>query len=496
MKIYNTLTRTKEEFKTIEENKVRIYVCGPTVYDLIHIGNARPMIVFDTFRRYLLFLGYEVCFVSNFTDIDDKIINRVNELNTTSSELSQKYISECKKDMSDMNIMKATYNPLATEEINEMIHFIDELIKKGYAYKVPNGTVYFDTSKSKEYGKLSHKNIDELVSGLRELKVTGEDDKKNFSDFVLWKPKKEGEPYWESPFCDGRPGWHTECCVMAPKYCNGNLDIHAGGEDLIFPHHENEIAQYESLHEGNYANYWMHNAFLNINNKKMSKSLNNFLTVRDILSKINGSELRLLMLSTHYRMMLNFSLTDDNSNSLKLAKSSYERISNCIKNLKFILTKINLQIADDVIDTKKELDEYLADIKTCDEFSAEEKNTINQAIEYVDKYFEKLNDDFNTSDAITQIYEIVRLANQTVNEQSNQIYILFFYQILMCLISIFGLKINNDEVLDEDIEKLIEERNEARKNKDFNRADEIRQELLNKGIELEDTRQGVKWKRI
>ncbi|MBP3240525.1 MAG: cysteine--tRNA ligase, partial [Oribacterium sp.] len=284
MKIFNTMSRMKEEFKPIEPGKIRMYVCGPTVYNFIHIGNARPMIVFDTFRRYMEYQGYKVTYVSNYTDVDDKIIKESIEEGVTCSDITTRYIAEVEKDMSDLNIEEAVH-PKATEEIQGMIDLIKDLVDRDAAYVAKDGTVYFDTTSFRDYGELSHKNIDELQSGFRDLKVSGEDGKRTSTDFVLWKPKKEGEPFWESPWCEGRPGWHTECCVMAPKYCGGRLDIHAGGEDLIFPHHENEIAQYEMAHHEKFANYWMHNAFININNQKMSKSLGNFFTVRDITSQ-------------------------------------------------------------------------------------------------------------------------------------------------------------------------------------------------------------------
>ena len=496
MKIFNTLTRQKEEFKTIEKNKVRMYVCGPTVYDFIHIGNARPMIVFDSFRRYLEFLGNEVCYVSNFTDIDDKIIARANELGISTEELTKQYIDECKTDMKNLNIKKYTHNPLATEEIKGMIDLIQKLLDKGFAYKTNDGTVYFDTTKDKEYGKLSHKNLDELQSGFRELKVTGEEDKRNANDFVLWKPKKEGEPYWESPFCDGRPGWHTECCVMAPKYCGGRLDIHAGGEDLIFPHHENEIAQYEAVVDKPFSEYWMHNAFLNINGTKMSKSLGNFLTCRELINRTGGPALRLLMLSANYRTMLNFNTDDGKEGSVSKALSAYDRVSNCIKNLLFLLDNKNVKVSNEEINNKEEFMAYLSDVVKDTNLSNEELTAINKAIDFANIYFEKLDDDFNTADAITQIYEIITLANQNANANSSVLFILSMYQILNCLLSILGIEVKKEDSLDEEIQKKIEEREMARKNKDYKRADEIRQELLDMGIELEDTRQGVKYKKI
>ena len=307
MKIFNTLSKRKEEFVPLEPNKVKMYVCGPTVYNLIHIGNARPMIVFDTARRYMEYKGYEVNYVSNFTDVDDKIIKKAIEEGVDSEVISQRYIAECKKDMADMNVKPATTHPLATQEIDGMLDMIQTLIEKGHAYVAKDGTVYFRTKSFKEYGKLSHKNLDEMMSGLRELKVTGEDMKEDPNDFVLWKPKKDGEPYWESPWCQGRPGWHIECAVMSKTYLGEQIDIHAGGEDLVFPHHENEIAQSECCNDKTFANYWMPHAFLNIDNKKMSKSLGNFFTVRAISEKYDLQVLRFFMLSAHYRRQLNFS---------------------------------------------------------------------------------------------------------------------------------------------------------------------------------------------
>ena len=491
MKIYNTLTRKKEDLNTIEDKKCRIYVCGPTVYDYIHIGNARPMIVFDTFRRYLTFIGYDVNFVSNFTDIDDKIINRANELGITSEELATKYIDECKKDMNSMNILPATTHPLATKEIDGMIDLISKLIEKGYAYVASDGTVYYDTKKFDGYGKLSHKVFDELLSGQRELKITGEDNKKNLNDFVLWKPKKEGEPYWESPWCEGRPGWHTECCVMAPKYCKGELDIHAGGEDLVFPHHENEIAQYEPLYGEPYARYWMHNAFLNINGQKMSKSLNNFYTVRDVLNRYEGRILRLLMLETHYRAMLNFSF-----DLMDSAKIALERIDNCIDSLEFIINKNNGAKTSPYNNIDK-LDKSIEDIKNAN-LNENEKEYLNKLIEYKDLYISKLNDDFNTSDAITQIFEIVRLANLNKDSINNISLLSLTNNLLITFLNVMGiiLKSNNEGSNDDEINRLIEERNEAKKNKDFKLADEIRDKIKSLGYEIEDTRQGTKWKKI
>lgn len=495
MKIFNTLTRKKEEFTTIEPMKVRMYVCGPTVYDYIHIGNARPMIVFDSFRRYLSFLGYEVNYVSNFTDIDDKIINRANDLSIDAKELANRFIDECKKDMKGMNILPATTHPLATEEIDGMIDLINKLVEKGYAYVAKNGTVYYDTTKFKNYGKLSGKNLDDLQSGFRDLKVTGEEDKRTSTDFVLWKPKKEGEPYWESPWCEGRPGWHTECCVMAPKYCKGKLDIHAGGEDLIFPHHENEIAQYEPLYGEPYARYWMHNAFLNINNQKMSKSLGNFFTVRDILDKFDGAVLRLFMLSNHYRAMLNFSFE-----LMESSKQSLQRISNAIDNIKFTLKNKGIEVKKgSYLENIDDFNDMIVDLKTCEEFSKNEVEAFDKICEYVKDYFDKLDDDFNTADAETSIYEIVRCVNTNTNNESSIPFLNAMYQIINTLLYILGVEAEKDIAEGIDIlliEKMISDRNEAKKIKDFNKADDIRKKLFDMGIEIEDTRQGTKWKKI
>ncbi|MCR4590648.1 MAG: cysteine--tRNA ligase [Lachnospiraceae bacterium] len=466
MKIYNTLTRRKEEFKPIKEGHLGMYVCGPTVYNLIHIGNARPMIVFDTFRRYMIHRGYDVNYVSNFTDVDDKIINRANEEGVKSEDISERYILECKKDMEGLNVMPATVHPKATEEIDGMIELISDLIDKGYAYKADDGTVYFRTRKSREYGKLSHKNIEDLEAGHgRELKVSGNEGKEDYLDFVLWKPKKEGEPFWTSPWCEGRPGWHTECCVMAKKYIGATIDIHAGGEDLIFPHHENEIAQSEAANDVEFAHYWMHNGFLNIDGEKMSKSLNNFFTVRDISEKYDLQVLRFFMLSAHYRSPLNFS-----AELMESAKAGLLRIKTAASKLNFLL-------------------------KTAPESStaAEDKDRIK---EFTSRFDEAMDDDLNTADAVSVIFELVKFINTTADENSSKDYLNALKEELVSLSGVLGLIVEEkEELLDSDIEALINERQEARKNKNFARADEIRDELLKKGIILEDTRQGVKWKR-
>lgn len=468
MQIYNTMTKKKEEFVPIEPGKVRMYVCGPTVYNLIHIGNARPMIFFDTVRRYMTYKGLEVNYVSNFTDVDDKIIKKANEEGTTSEVISQRYIEECKKDMAAMNILPATTHPLATQEIDGMLDMIDTLIKKDYAYPAVDGTVYYRTRKFMDYGKLSHKNLDDLRSGERQLKVSGENQKDDPLDFVLWKPKKEGEPSWKSPWCDGRPGWHIECSVMSKKYLGESIDIHGGGEDLVFPHHENEIAQSEAASGHSFANYWMHNAFLNINNHKMSKSAGNFFTVRDIVDKYDGQVLRLFMLSAHYRTPLNFS--DD---LMESAKASFDRICTCVSNLTFLLGG-----------------------ERAAELTDDEKKLLEESKKYRQNFEKVMDDDFNTADAISAIFDLVRFINSNVNENSSKVFLEELKKEIVELADILGLIVDKVEELgDEEIEKLIEERQAARKNKDFARADEIRAELLEKGIVLEDTREGVKWKK-
>lgn len=469
MKIYNTLSKREEEFLPLEEGKVKIYVCGPTVYNLIHIGNARPMIFFDTVRRYFIYKGYQVNFVSNFTDVDDKIINRAIEEKVSSDEISERYIAECKKDMEGMNILPADTHPQATKEIAGMIDMIKELIDKGHAYVSSDGTVYFRVKSFPEYGKLSHKNIDELQSGLRELKVSGENDKEASYDFVLWKPKKEGEPYWESPWSDGRPGWHIECSVMSKRYLGEQIDIHGGGEDLVFPHHENEIAQSEACSGKHFAKYWMHNAFLNIDNKKMSKSEGNFFTVRDISKMYDLQVLRFFMLNAHYRSPLNFS-----AELMDSAKNSLDRILNAFEKLRDF--------------EKKASGENMTEAERVD---------FHEIILSKQKFEASMDDDFNTADAIAAVFEIVRVSNSTVNEDSTLSYIKHILSVLSKLCDVLGIKTKRKEViLDEDIEKLILSRTEARKNKDFKRADEIRNELLEMGIVLEDTREGVKWKRV
>lgn len=463
MKLYNTLSKKKEEFVPVEEGKVRMYVCGPTVYNYIHIGNARPMIVFDTVRRYFEYKGYEVNYVSNFTDVDDKIINKSIEEGISAQEVSERYIEECKKDMADLNIKPATKNPKATEEIDGMIEMISQLIEKGYAYH-KDGTVYFRTRKFEGYGKLSKKNLDDLEAGKR---IAVEEQKEDAMDFVLWKPKKEGEPYWESPWGKGRPGWHIECSVMSKKYLGETIDIHAGGEDLVFPHHENEIAQSEAANGKEFAKYWLHNGFLNIDNKKMSKSLGNFFTVREIGEKYDLQVLRFFMLSAHYRSPLNFS-----ADLMESSKNGLERILTSVERLKGIAKKAEGNLKE------------------------EEKNILVSSEEYVKKFEDAMEDDFNTADAVSALFELVKFVNVQVKEEASKELAEAILKRFTELADVLGIILEQkEEILEEEIEQLIEERQQARKNKDFARADEIRDILLEKGIVLKDTREGVQWKR-
>ena len=427
MRLYNTMSKRKEEFVPVEEGKVRMYVCGPTVYNFIHIGNARPMIVFDTVRRYFEYKGYDVNYVSNFTDVDDKIIKKAIEEGVPAEEISQRYIAECKKDMDGMNIEPATTNPLATQEIDGMIDMINTLIEKGYAYE-KNGTVYFRTRQFKDYGKLSHKNLDDLRSGNRALLVSGEDEKEDPLDFVLWKPKKEGEPAWESPWSDGRPGWHIECSVMSKKYLGEQIDIHAGGEDLVFPHHENEIAQSEACNGKEFAKYWMHNAFLNIDNHKMSKSLGNFRTVREISEQYDLQILRFFMLSAHYRSPLNFS-----AELMEASKNGLERILNAADNLRYMMEQA------------KE-----------DSMTDAEKDNLAKTKEFVTAFETAMEDDFNTADAIAAIFDLVKYANTTATAEGSKEYAKALYDLLVKLADVLGLIIDKkEEILDDEIEALI-----------------------------------------
>ena len=466
MKIYNTMTMKKEEFKEIEKGKVKMYSCGPTVYNYFHIGNARPFIVFDILRSYLEYIGYEVTFVQNFTDVDDKIIKKANEEGISAIEVADKYIDEYYKDAAAIGIRKATVHPRVTENIKEIISFIQDLIDKGFAY-VLGGDVYFEVKKFDEYGKLSHKNIDELVSGAR---IDVNEQKKSPLDFALWKEKKEGEIGWDSPWGVGRPGWHIECSVMSNKYLGSNIDIHSGGQDLIFPHHENEIAQSECKNGCTFANYWMHNGYINIDNVKMSKSLGNFFTVRDVLKVYDGDVLRFFMLTSHYRSPINYS-----KDLLDSAKSSLDRIKNCKSSLDFSLQKSQDK-----------------------EISQEEKDILANVQGIKSTFIEKMNDDLNTADAITAIFDLVKLANTSVNENSSKTFVQSVLSMLNELTAVLNIA-NTDKTESEDtgkIEELIELRNQAKKAKDFAKADEIREELRKMGIEIKDTRQGTQWSKI
>ena len=464
MKIYNTLTKSKEEFVPLEEGKVKMYVCGPTVYNDIHIGNARPMIVFDTVRRYFEYKGYDVNYVSNFTDVDDKIIKKANEEGVTCKEITERYIKSVKEDMAAMNVKPATVHPKATEEIGGMIEMIQTLIDKGHAYE-KNGTVYFKTRSFKGYGKLSKKNIDDLESGAR---IAVNEEKEDPLDFVLWKPKKEGEPAWPSPWSEGRPGWHIECSEMSKKYLGEQIDIHAGGEDLIFPHHENEIAQSEAANGKEFAKYWIHNGFLNIDNKKMSKSEGNFFTVKEIGAKFPLEVLRFFMLSVHYRNPINFS-----RELMEATQTSLERIKTAVFNLNDLLKTVEDK-----------------------EMTAEETKELENVAALQAKFEAAMDDDFNTADAISAIFELVKLANSTVSGQNSKTFVQKVVDEITKLCDILGIVTEQEvELLDDEIEQLIEERQAARKAKNFARADEVRNLLLEKGIIVEDTREGVRWKR-
>ncbi|NLK21208.1 MAG: cysteine--tRNA ligase [Epulopiscium sp.] len=464
MRIYNTLTKKKEEFIPLEPGKVKMYVCGPTVYNYIHIGNARPYIVFDTVRRYFEYKGYKVTYVQNFTDVDDKIIKKANEENKTTAEIVDKYIKETLKDADALNIKRATVHPRVTEEMTEIIAMIETLIEKGFAYVV-EGTVYFYTHAFKSYGKLSNKNQEDLEAGAR---IEINEDKKHPMDFVLWKPKKEGEPSWNSPWGDGRPGWHIECSAMAKKYLGDTIDIHAGGEDLVFPHHENEIAQSESTNGKPFAKYWMHNGFINIDNKKMSKSKGNFFTLREVAGEFPHEVIRFFMLNAHYRSPINFS-----RELMQSAQNGLERIKNAILNL-----------------------EHLISHNSREEITEDEERLSRDLKLFDEKFEEAMEDDFNTAYAVASIFELVKLSNTHVTNQSSKEFAKIVKNKILNLCSILGiLEKQGDNLLDSEIESLIQKRQEARKAKDWDLADEIRNDLKKKGITLEDTPQGVKWKR-
>lgn len=465
MKLYNTLTRRKEEFIPIEEGKVTIYVCGPTVYDYIHVGNARPLVVFDTLRRYFIYKGYDVKYVVNFTDIDDKIIDKSNKEGVTAKEIADKYIEAFIEDAKGLNLYEEkTIHPRATEFIQPMIQFIQGLIEKGAAYNV-DGNVYFNIDYAKDYGKLSKKNIEELISGAR---VVINDEKKNPLDFVLWKKAKEGEPWWDSPWGKGRPGWHIECSVMAKTLLGDTIDIHAGGEDLQFPHHENEIAQSETLTGKPFANYWLHNGMLTIDNQKMSKSLGNFFTVRDIKKEFDLETLRFFLISAHYRNPINFS-----REIMEQLENALERLYNGKKNLEYLM--------------KKGIDRPL---------NQEDKAILKQIDIYKANFINSMEDDLNTADAIASLFDIIKYSNTNFSESTPKYMIQYTYKTLMELSKVLGILSKEEEILEEEILKLIEERTQARKDKNYELADKIRNELKEKGILLEDTQEGVKWKRI
>ncbi|WP_419725941.1 cysteine--tRNA ligase [Terrisporobacter petrolearius] len=464
MKLFNTMTRSKEEFKPLEEGKVKMYVCGPTVYNYIHVGNARPFIIFDTLRRYLEYRGYDVTYVQNFTDVDDKIIKRGHEENIAPEEVAKKYIEEYFVDADGLGVKRATVHPQVTENIEEIIDFVKELEEKGYAYAV-NGDVYFDTQKFNGYGKLSGIKQEELEAGSR---IEVNDQKRHPMDFVLWKSKKEGEPGWMSPWGEGRPGWHIECSVMSRRYLGDTIDIHAGGQDLKFPHHENEIAQSEARSGKTFSNYWMHNEYININNEKMSKSKGNFFTVRDISKLYDLEIVRFFMLSTHYRNPINFS-----DEILNQSKAGLERLYNAKERLEFIISKLN------------------NDAENAEELKLEEELS-----SFRQRFIGAMDDDLNTADAVSVIFELAKFMNSNVNENSTNEFankVLAEFNELTSVLNVVNKK--QEDILDEEIEKLIEARTNAKKNKDFKLADQIRDELLEKGIVLEDTRQGVKWRR-
>ena len=464
MKIFNTLTRQKEEFVPIEPGKVRMYACGPTVYNYIHIGNARPICVFDTLRRYLEYRGYDVTFVQNFTDIDDKLINKANEEGITVREVAERYIGEYMTDTKGLGIRPADIHPRATENIDTIINMVKTLEEKGFAYE-RDGSVYFRSRRFEEYGKLSHQPLEELEAGAR---IDVSDKKEDPLDFVLWKAAKPGEPSWPSPWGEGRPGWHIECSAMIRRHLGDTIDIHCGGQDLIFPHHENEIAQSEAANGKEFARYWMHNAFLNIDNRKMSKSLGNFRTVREISEQYDLQVLRFFMLSAHYRSPLNFS-----ADLMEASKNGLERIVNAADNLKFLMGNAKAEAITDA-----------------------EAENFAKTEEFVAGFEKAMDDDFNTADAVAAIFDLVKYINTTTDAESSKEYLQKLFDLLVKLTGVLGLIVDKkEEILDEDIEKLIEERQAARKAKDFARADAIRDELLEKGIILKDTREGVQWKR-
>ena len=469
MKLYNTLTRKKEEFIPITPGEVKMYVCGPTVYNFFHIGNGRTFIVFDTIRRYLEYRGYKVKFVQNFTDIDDKMINKANEENTTVKEIGDKYISEYYTDADALNIERATVNPRATEFIDDIIDFVSKLIEKGYAYEV-DGDVYFNTKKFEEYGKLSGQSLEDLQMGASNRTSSAADErKKDPMDFAIWKAQKPGEPAWDCPWGKGRPGWHIECSCMAKKLLGETIDIHAGGMDLAFPHHENEVAQSEALTGKTFANYWLHSAYVNVNNQKMSKSLNNFFTARDILKEYDADVIRFFMMSAHYRIQINFS-----KELLDSAKASMDRLYNAVSNLENLIGEVS----------KEEMNE-------------EEKSYLDSLDKYREKYIQKMDDDFNTADALTVLFELSKDINTNITVNSSKELATKALELMRELGGPLGiLQKSTKGDLESEIEELIEQRQNARKNRDFALADKIRDDLKARGIVLEDTPQGVRWKKV
>ncbi|MBS5927978.1 MAG: cysteine--tRNA ligase [Clostridium sp.] len=469
MKLYNTLTRKKEEFIPITPGEVKMYVCGPTVYNFFHIGNGRTFIVFDTIRRYLEYRGYKVKFVQNFTDIDDKMINKANEEGTTVKDIGDKYISEYYTDADALNIERATVNPRATEFIDDIIDFVSKLIEKGYAYEV-DGDVYFNTKKFEEYGKLSGQSLEDLQIGASNRTSSAADErKKDPMDFAIWKAQKPGEPAWDCPWGKGRPGWHIECSCMAKKLLGETIDIHAGGMDLAFPHHENEVAQSEALTGKRFANYWLHSAYVNVNNQKMSKSLNNFFTARDILKEYDADVIRFFMMSAHYRIQINFS-----KELLDSAKASMDRLYNAVSNLENLIGEVS----------KEEMNE-------------EEKSYLDSLDKYRERYIQKMDDDFNTADALTVLFELSKDINTNITINSSKELATKALELIRELGGPLGiLQKSTKGDLESEIEELIEQRQNARKNRDFALADKIRDDLKARGIVLEDTPQGVRWKKV
>ena len=468
MKIYNTLTRQKEEFVPITAGEAKIYACGPTVYNYIHIGNARPICVFDVLRRYMEYRGMKVTFVQNFTDVDDKIIRKANEEGSDYLTVSQRYIEEYKTDAEGLNVRPATIHPLATENIEEIIAMVSSLIEKGYAYATDSGDVYFRTNQDKNYGKLSHQPLEDLEAGAR---IAIGEEKEDAMDFALWKAAKEGEPSWASPWGNGRPGWHIECSAMAKHYLGETIDIHCGGQDLIFPHHENEIAQSECCNGVPFAHYWMHNGYINVDNRKMSKSLGNFFTVRDVAAQFGYEPIRYLMVASHYRSPINYSVE-----VIEQCKAGLERLYNCRDNLTFLL-------------------------KNAPEGEKEDERELRRRFgEHQDHFIEAMEDDLNTADALSALFDLARDINSTLNAATAPSKELCAHALGLFneLAGVLGLLYNqqDDQLLDDEVEKLIAARNEARKNKDWATADRIRDELKARHIVLEDTPQGVKWKKV